>query len=123
IAIRITVRSNALVNLYDLQGVPGNVFIREFAQHLPRGAATAYGKDEAFMGSRGFSSGLGNELRGLPGYGICIGEHLDIHALLQAFANVWWDSASRRAGGPIGQLPSAPRCRARIRRRAAATSK
>ena len=46
VSIRVSRRGHALVHLHDMHALPGDLFVCQGTQHLPRGVAAADGHDE-----------------------------------------------------------------------------
>src|SRR6516164_7613135 len=79
VPVRISGRSNAFVYLHHMHGFPGNILIRQSAQHLPRRMAAADGHDEPATCRHGRPRFGGNDLGSLAGNRLGIGKNFNLH--------------------------------------------
>ena len=79
IAIGMSQRGNALVDLDHVRALPRHLFARERAEHLPRSPTPADGQDEAGAGANGCSSVSGNDRGCRLGDGIGIAKNVYSH--------------------------------------------
>ncbi len=82
IAVGMSRRGHALIDLYEVHMRPGHIFAGEHAQHQPRGVAAADGHDEAAAIGDGGPRLLGNQAGGFLSNRIGIGQHFNLHVRL-----------------------------------------
>ncbi len=79
VARGITGRRDPFVDLEQVRVRPGHVFLRQFAQHLPRRAPAADGEREAAARLHRGACFAGNEGRCPAGHRSLVGQRLDLH--------------------------------------------
>ena len=86
VAVRITIRRDALVDLQQVDAIPGDVLACQCPQHTNRRAAAAQRQREAAtLGDRAPGAG-GDETRGLDGSRIGVGENAEIQVAQLSFS-------------------------------------
>jgi hypothetical protein len=85
VPVRIAGRRDPLVHLNDMHVLPRELFVRQCAQHQPRGTAAADRHDEAPARSDGRARVAGDNRRPFAGDQTVIRVDLDFHAITSSW--------------------------------------
>jgi hypothetical protein len=81
VSVRMSRRGDALVHLHHIYVLPGNIFVCEGTQHLPRSVAATDGDDKTAARIHCRASLRSYELSSLSRYCIGIGEYFNLHRI------------------------------------------
>src|SRR5215468_11802581 len=87
VSVRVTLGSNAFINLEYVHACPRDVFFGKRAKHHPWCVASADSHDETAAGRNGMASFLGDHCGRFPGDCICVRKHFNSHFSLLTYVS------------------------------------